>query len=94
MNATKIDAATLRAYLRAEEEAARAQATLKRAEQRLIEAAAVVLGDDPGAIQATGIEREGGHFIVDVMMRADSDCRTAYCLIDSDGEVIGGGRQQ
>jgi DNA-binding XRE family transcriptional regulator len=49
-------------------------------------------------IQATDIDREGGHFIVDVMLADSDDWRTAYCLIDSDGEVrpltaIEGGRR-
>ena len=94
MNTTKINPATLRTYLRAEAEAARAQAALKRAEQRLIEEAAVVLGDNPNAIQATDITREGGHFIIDVMLSDSDDWCTTYCLIDADGEVIRGGRQQ
>ena len=86
MTATKIDAATLRAYLHAEEQAARAQATLERAQQRLIEAAAVALGDDPDMIATTWIDRRDGHFIVGAMF-GNGWTPGAYCLIAQDGEV-------
>jgi hypothetical protein len=86
MSATKINPATLRAYLRAEEQAARAQVALERAQQRLIAAAVEVLGDDPDMIATTWIDRRDGHFIVGAMF-GNGWTPGAYCLIAQDGEV-------